>query len=109
MYAALRGNVGMLANCWAKTTGKHLGEEFLDKIENIRRWLNLPVRVTKKIDKTDIYVIKPELMTNYCPSRAFSQFLNLANEAGTTVPPMSRQGELHKRARQTHWDKLLIN
>ena len=37
MYAALRGNVGMLGQLLGKTIKEHLGEEFLDKIENIRQ------------------------------------------------------------------------
>ncbi len=37
MYAALRGNVGMLGQLLGKTIKEHLGDEFLGKIENIRQ------------------------------------------------------------------------
>lgn len=95
MYAALRGNVGMLGQLLGKTIKEHLGEEFLDKIENIRQ-LAKSSRQGNEEDRQKLISTLQNLSDDELlpVARAFSQFLNLANVA-EQFHSMSRQGELH--------------
>jgi len=94
MYAALRGNVGMLGQLLGKTIKEHLGEEFLDKIENIRQ-LAKSSRQGNEEDRQKLISTLQNLSDDELlpVARAFSQFLNLANVA-EQFHTMSRQGEL---------------
>lgn len=94
MYAALRGNVGMLGQLLGKTIKEHLGEEFLDKIENIRQ-LAKSSRQGNDEDRQKLISTLQNLSDDELlpVARAFSQFLNLANVA-EQFHTMSRQGEL---------------
>lgn len=94
MYTALRGNVGMLGQLLGKTIKEHLGEEFLDKIENIRQ-LAKSSRQGNEDDRQKLISTLQNLSDDELlpVARAFSQFLNLANVA-EQFHSMSRQGEL---------------
>ncbi len=94
MYAALRGNVGMLGQLLGKTIKEHLGEEFLEKIENIRQ-LAKSSRQGNEEDRQKLISTLQNLSDDELlpVARAFSQFLNLANVA-EQFHSMSRQGEL---------------
>jgi len=95
MYAALRGNVGMLGQLLGKTIKEHLGEEFLGKIENIRQLAKSSRQGNEEDRQKLISTLKNLSDDELLPvARAFSQFLNLANVA-EQFHSMSRQGELH--------------
>ena len=104
MYAALRGNVGMLGQLLGKTIKEHLGEEFLGKIENIRQLAKSSRQGNEEDRQKLISTLKNLSDDELLPvARAFSQFLNLANVA-EQFHSMSRQGELHTT--QDPLDKL---
>ena len=94
MYAALRGNVGMLGQLLGKTIKEHLGDQFLDKIETIRQL----AKSSRQGNEQDRHLLITTLQNlsddELLPvARAFSQFLNLANVA-EEFHSMSRSGEL---------------
>lgn len=80
--ASLRGNVKLLGQLLGNTIKSHLGEEFLEKIEAIRQ---LSIKSHEGDDAAREQLV--DLLRNLSDeellpvTRAFSQFLNLANVA----------------------------
>ncbi len=80
--AGLRSNISMLGQLLGSTIKKHLGDEFLDKIELIRT-----LSKSSRTGNEDDRVLLVETLQNLSDeelvpvSRAFSHFLNLANIA----------------------------
>ncbi|WP_409421788.1 phosphoenolpyruvate carboxylase [Pseudaeromonas sp. ZJS20] len=105
-YAALRGNVGLLGQLLGKTIKEHMGEEFLDKIETIRR-LSKSARKGNAEDRQRLLDTLHNLSDDELlpVARAFSQFLNLANVA-EQFHTISRQGEDYLSADSL--DKLFV-
>ncbi len=81
-YANLRSNVNLLGQLLGKSIAEHLGEEFLDKIEEIRQ-LSKSSRAGNKNDGDILIRVLSNLSdTELVPvARAFTHFLNLANIA----------------------------
>lgn len=81
-YKTLRRNVSYLGRILGETVSEANGQEFLDKIERIRR-LSKSARNGNEEDgqrlQTILVELKPEELLPV--ARAFSQFLNLANIA----------------------------
>ena len=78
--ASLRENVRLLGDCLGETMSNHLGESFLDKVENIRLLSKdgrqsgdsaALIQALEELDDKDIVPV----------ARAFNQFLNLSNIA----------------------------
>lgn len=78
--ASLRENVRLLGDCLGETMSNHLGERFLDTVENIRRLSkegrqsgdsSALIEALEALDDQDIVPV----------ARAFNQFLNLSNIA----------------------------
>ncbi|MGR0279994.1 phosphoenolpyruvate carboxylase [Marinomonas dokdonensis] len=78
--ASLRENVRLLGDCLGETMSNHLGEGFLEKVENIRQ-LSKDGRLTG--DSTALIAALEKLDDNEIVpvARAFNQFLNLSNIA----------------------------
>jgi phosphoenolpyruvate carboxylase len=81
-YANLRSNVSLLGQLLGKSISDHLGEAFLDKIENIRQ-LSKSSRAGSKEDGKRLVDVLANLTDNELlpVARAFTHFLNLANIA----------------------------
>jgi len=107
-YAALRGNVGLLGQLLGKSIKDHLGEEFLEKIETIRQ-LAKSSRQGNEEDRQCLLDTLHNLSDHELlpVTRAFSQFLNLANVA-EQFHTISRHGEdyLSADALDKLFDKL---
>ncbi|MGB2065104.1 MAG: phosphoenolpyruvate carboxylase [Marinomonas gallaica] len=78
--ASLRENVRLLGDCLGETMSNHLGERFLDTVENIRQLSkegrqsgdsSALIKALENLDDQDIVPV----------ARAFNQFLNLSNLA----------------------------
>ncbi|MDB4837767.1 phosphoenolpyruvate carboxylase [Marinomonas sp.] len=78
--ASLRENVRLLGDCLGESMSNHLGEEFLEKVENIRR---LSKDGRQSGDSTALIEALEALEDKEIVSvaRAFNQFLNLSNIA----------------------------
>ena len=81
-YANLRSNVGLLGQLLGKSISDHLGEAFLEKIENIRQ-LSKSSRAGNNEDGERLIDVLANLSDNELlpVARAFTHFLNLANIA----------------------------
>ncbi|RJG42745.1 phosphoenolpyruvate carboxylase [Motilimonas pumila] len=81
-YAALRSNVSMLGQLLGQSISNHLGEEFLEKIENIRQ-LSKSARSGSSEDGEKLATILSNLSDDELlpVARSFTHFLNLANIA----------------------------
>jgi len=81
-YANLRSNVSLLGQLLGKSISDHLGEAFLEKIENIRQ-LSKSSRAGNKEDGKRLVDVLGNLTDNELlpVARAFTHFLNLANIA----------------------------
>jgi phosphoenolpyruvate carboxylase len=82
VYASLRANVGQLGQLLGDTMRSHLGEEFLEKVEQIR----ILAKKSRKGDQqareqmlTLLAALPDEELIPF--AKAFNQFLNLANIA----------------------------
>jgi phosphoenolpyruvate carboxylase len=82
VYASLRANVGHLGQLLGDTMRSHLGEEFLEKVEQIR----ILAKKSRKGDQqareqmlTLLAALPDEELIPF--AKAFNQFLNLANIA----------------------------
>lgn len=81
-YASLRENINMLGQFLGKSIGEHLGEEFIDKIESIRK-----LAKSSRAGSTEDGTALVDVLTNLSDeellpvARAFTHFLNLANIA----------------------------
>ncbi|MDA7745782.1 phosphoenolpyruvate carboxylase [Psychromonas sp.] len=81
-YANLRGNVGLLGQLLGKSISDHLGESFLEKIENIRTLSKSSRAGNDKDGERLIEVLSNLSDDELLPvARAFTHFLNLANIA----------------------------
>ena len=81
-YANLRGNVGLLGQLLGKSISDHLGNPFLEKIENIRQ-LSKSSRSGNNEDGVRLIDVLTNLSDHELlpVARAFTHFLNLANIA----------------------------
>jgi len=81
-YANLRGNVSLLGQLLGKSISDHLGESFLEKIENIRQ-LSKSSRAGNNQDGERLVEVLSNLSDHELlpVARAFTHFLNLANIA----------------------------
>ncbi|WP_299666390.1 phosphoenolpyruvate carboxylase [uncultured Psychromonas sp.] len=81
-YANLRGNVSLLGQLLGKSISDHLGESFLEKIENIRQ-LSKSSRAGNNQDGERLIEVLSNLSDHELlpVARAFTHFLNLANIA----------------------------
>jgi len=81
-YANLRGNVSLLGQLLGKSISDHLGEPFLEKIENIRQLSKSSRSGNSKDGERLIEVLSNLSDHELLPvARAFTHFLNLANIA----------------------------
>lgn len=78
--ASLRENIRLLGDCLGETMSNHLGEDFLNKVENVRM---LSKEGRQSGDSTALIQALEALNdTEIVPvARAFNQFLNLSNIA----------------------------
>jgi len=81
-YANLRGNVSLLGQLLGKSISDHLGESFVEKIENIRQ-LSKSSRSGNQQDGERLIDVLSNLSDHELlpVARAFTHFLNLANIA----------------------------
>ena len=78
--ASLRENVRLLGDCLGETMSNHLGEDFLDTVENIR----LLSKDGRQSGNSQALIDALEALADkdIVPvARAFNQFLNLSNIA----------------------------
>ncbi|GGI92373.1 phosphoenolpyruvate carboxylase [Shewanella gelidii] len=82
MYASLRSNVGTLGQILGDTMRDHLGDEFLEKVEQIRQ-LAKRSRQGDEASKDEMLCLLNALPDEQLVPfvKAFNQFLNLANIA----------------------------
>lgn len=82
MYASLRSNVGTLGQILGDTMRTHLGEEFLEKIEQIRQLAKLSRQGDTAAKEQMLALLTALPDDELVPfAKAFNQFLNLANIA----------------------------
>ena len=95
----LRDNVRMLGECLGQTIQNHLGEPFLKKIETIRT-LAKSGRSGKSVQHLELLSELESLSEDEMlpVSRAFTQFLNLANLADAwSLPYVPSSAPDHRR------------
>lgn len=82
LHAALRDDVRMLGDSLGKTIARHLGQDFLDKVERIRK-LAKAGRSGEEQERAQLHIELNSLTeAEVLPvARAFSHFLNFANIA----------------------------
>ncbi|MBU2709717.1 phosphoenolpyruvate carboxylase [Zooshikella harenae] len=109
-HAALRNNVHLLGELLGNTIKEHLGEQFLDKIELIRQL----AKASRAGSKAGLEALLTELKgltdDELLPvTRAFNQFLNLANiaEQYHTISKHSQQCPLELNPIAELLDQLL--
>lgn len=82
LHEALRDDVRMLGDSLGQTIAKHLGSEFLDKVENVRKLAKAGREGTAADRQALVQELKGLSEDEMLPvARAFTQFLNLANIA----------------------------
>ncbi|QSX31741.1 phosphoenolpyruvate carboxylase [Shewanella cyperi] len=82
VYAPLRANVGMMGQILGDTMREHLGEAFLDKVEQIRQLAKQSRRGDESAREQMLALLTALPDEELAPfAKAFNQFLNLANIA----------------------------